>query len=104
MGLTIVSILCGILQRKEHDDASDRMGLDVDDHRDVGVGCSFSERTADARANELRRESCRRFEGAVDRTGASSSLGCMATVESGDPHLDWLAHAVAIDHLRKEGL
>ena len=31
------------------------------------------------------------------------SLGLMATVDSGDPHLDRLAHAVAIDHLWRTG-
>lgn len=31
------------------------------------------------------------------------SLGRMATVETGDPRLDAMAHAVAIDHLRRTG-
>jgi hypothetical protein len=31
------------------------------------------------------------------------SLGRMATVETGDLHLDRMAHAVAIDHLRRTG-
>lgn len=32
------------------------------------------------------------------------SLGKMATVQTGDEHLDRMAHAVAIDHLRREGV
>ena len=31
------------------------------------------------------------------------ALARMATVETGDPYLDRMAHAVAIDHLRKTG-
>ena len=31
------------------------------------------------------------------------SLGLMATVQSADPHMDRLAHAVAVDHLWRSG-
>lgn len=42
-------------------------------------------------------------EADADAAYQGVSLGRMATVETGDLHLDRMAHAVAIDHLRRTG-
>ena len=56
--------------------------------------CSFSERTADARADELQ---------VHPESGQSAAvrLTRIATISTGDPALDQLAHGVALDHLRR---
>lgn len=86
------------LQGKGGEDASNDLARSDDRHH------------GDAR-DELHGVECERREDQDPDLGALGpgslgtgplALGRMATVETGDPYLDRLAHAVAIDHLRRE--